>query len=148
MMVSNGYSARRVFLRRPKVCKSSPNPGRCHPPLPPWPLFPFPLRWIAVAPAPHTAFDFDVTIILTSTALPNVYVGTLYLGTSAYSAVWTITESPDVGFLQLDASIPTISIQSKKFAEPYTPDVVVVHDIVAWDSQTPYSYYSEAFFDF
>lgn len=39
MMVSNGYSARRGPLRRPKVCKASPNPGRCHPPPPgpPWP---------------------------------------------------------------------------------------------------------------
>lgn len=34
-MVSNGYSKRRGPLRRPKVCKASPNPGRCHPPPPP-----------------------------------------------------------------------------------------------------------------
>lgn len=46
-MVSNGYSKRRGPLRRPKVCKASPNPGRCHPP-PPWP--------------PHTfTFDFECT---------------------------------------------------------------------------------------
>lgn len=31
-MVSNGYSKRRGPLRRPKVCESAPNPGRCHPP--------------------------------------------------------------------------------------------------------------------
>jgi len=30
-MVSNGLSKRRGPLRRPKVCKASPNPGRCHP---------------------------------------------------------------------------------------------------------------------
>jgi len=41
-MPSNGLSSRRRYLRRPKVCKSAPNPGRCHPPppLPPPPDFP------------------------------------------------------------------------------------------------------------
>lgn len=34
-MASNGLSNRRGPLRRPKVCKSDPNPGRCHPPPPP-----------------------------------------------------------------------------------------------------------------
>lgn len=34
-MASNALSARRQPLRRPKVCKSAPNPGRCHPPPPP-----------------------------------------------------------------------------------------------------------------
>lgn len=39
-MVSSALSKRRGPLRRPKVCKASPNPGRCHPPPPPvlWPL--------------------------------------------------------------------------------------------------------------
>lgn len=36
-MVSNALSSRRRYLRRPKVCKSDPNPGRCHPPPPPPP---------------------------------------------------------------------------------------------------------------
>ncbi len=35
MMVSNGLSARRGPLRRPKVCLTHPNPGRCEPPPPP-----------------------------------------------------------------------------------------------------------------
>ena len=30
-MVSNGLSKRRGPIRRPKVCLSDPNPGRCHP---------------------------------------------------------------------------------------------------------------------
>lgn len=34
-MVSNGLSARRGPLRRPKVCLTHPNPGRCEPPPPP-----------------------------------------------------------------------------------------------------------------
>lgn len=37
MMVSNGLSARRGPLRRPKVCLTHPNPGRCEPPPPPPP---------------------------------------------------------------------------------------------------------------
>lgn len=35
MMVSNALSARRGPLRRPKVCLTHPNPGRCEPPFPP-----------------------------------------------------------------------------------------------------------------
>ncbi len=41
-MVSSALSSRRRFLRRPKVCKASPNPGRCHPPPPPPPPIVFP----------------------------------------------------------------------------------------------------------
>ena len=31
-MASNAASSRRSFLRRPKVCLTPSNPGRCHPP--------------------------------------------------------------------------------------------------------------------
>ena len=34
-MTSNALSKRRGPLRRPKVCKTAPNPGRCEPPPPP-----------------------------------------------------------------------------------------------------------------
>lgn len=37
MMVSNALSARRGPLRRPKVCHTATNPGRCEPPPPPPP---------------------------------------------------------------------------------------------------------------
>lgn len=39
-MVSNSLSKRRGFKPRPDVCKSLPNPGRCHPPDPPEPPAP------------------------------------------------------------------------------------------------------------
>jgi len=45
-MVSNALSARRGPLRRPKVCLTHPNPGRCEPPPPP-------IDW------PPTTIDFD-----------------------------------------------------------------------------------------
>ncbi len=34
-MASSAAQSRRSFLRRPKVCLTQPNPGRCHPPPPP-----------------------------------------------------------------------------------------------------------------
>jgi len=52
-MTSNALSTRRKFLRRPKVCKTLPNPGRCEPPPPPepeppdWPPDEVLLHWIA-----------------------------------------------------------------------------------------------------
>lgn len=36
-MVSSALSSRRTYLRRPKVCKTLPNPGRCEKPPPPEP---------------------------------------------------------------------------------------------------------------
>lgn len=40
MAPSNALSSRRSYLRRPKVCHETPNPGRCHPPPPPPPPLP------------------------------------------------------------------------------------------------------------
>lgn len=39
-MVSSALSSRRGLLRRPKVCFTLPNPGRCEPPPPPPPILP------------------------------------------------------------------------------------------------------------
>lgn len=37
IMTSSALSSRRTYLRRPKVCRTLPNPGRCEPPIGPIP---------------------------------------------------------------------------------------------------------------
>ncbi len=62
-MVSSALSSRRGLLRRPKVCFTLPNPGRCDPPPPPPPPYPGTIEIIPFPPYTvdtTTPFDFKV----------------------------------------------------------------------------------------
>ena len=69
-MTSNGLSSRRAFFRRPKVCKSHPNPGRCEPPPPPQPLC-----TCSVSPALFTVEIDDSDTLDISGCLPHLPEG-------------------------------------------------------------------------
>jgi len=150
-MVSNGYSARRVFLRRPKVCKTSPNPGRCHPPPPPpppWPPEEFVIRWECTYTGMTGVESFDVEITVTQTADPDVWAGTLVVGPYTYSATWSVTTLPPTGELDLGRTGGFLPIDALKNAEPIVSPPPSDYWITTWDSKSPWITYCSATFTY
>lgn len=138
MMVSNGYSKRRGPLRRPKVCKSSPNPGRCHPdpPPPPWP------------PSPFT-FDFEYTYLLIMFPVTENWTLELNLtpGSSTFwwgsgvapirDVQWNLNipgQSADIYVTGFDPAFGSYAVQ--RYVLPLVWNVPTPYSVTTWDTMS------------
>lgn len=138
-MVSNALSARRGPLRRPKVCFSSPNPGRCHPPPPPpsWPPgampfgFTYTYDWFM---GPQTeSWGASIPRFMTD------WMWTLlHIEPDNAEVVWSVTESTATADLDITGTSTDFGVyEARKSGIGVTLGVQTAYDIDTWDVLTP-----------
>lgn len=129
-MVSNALSKRRGPLRRPKVCKASPNPGRCHPPPPP-------------VPWPATDFDFYFEYTYPWMVGPETESWTMNLSLTGMPWIWWNDQvDPDHQEVMytVDIVTETVYIWIDGYSVNFGPYFVSVTALpLVWGVQTPYT---------
>jgi len=146
-MTSNALSTRRKFLRRPKVCKTLPNPGRCEPPPPPppdWPADLILLHWIAS----WRGGSLDQEVPLLRVGEQWYWFNDRFTPPTGYRCSWSVdVETQTAELILLLHNKATIATCAKEDI-PVTWNTETLYDITAWDVVIPSGMSSQAIFLF
>jgi hypothetical protein len=138
-MPSSALSKRRGPLRRPKVCKSSPNPGRCHPPQPPleWPPVAFDMHVMAVIEMEPMPESFDESVHLEWNEMMELWMGNTPFGAGNVDAQFSINAVTEKGNLTISGELWAQFYQFNKSGLGLVWGVETAYSVSAWTFVDP-----------